>query len=109
MDCLVLPSRTTPDWKEQFGLVLAQAMLCGVPVIGSDSGAIPETIGEAGLLFPEGDTDALAAHIRRLMQRPEMRAELAAVGRRWGSARYSATALAAETAALLDEIAGTTG
>lgn len=48
LDVLVLPSRTTTIWKEQFGHVLVEAMLAGVPVIGSNSGAIPEVIGKAG-------------------------------------------------------------
>ena len=70
MDVLVLPSRTTPVWKEQFGRVLAEAMACRVPVVGSDSGAIPEVIGDAGLTFPEGDADALAERLGRLMASP---------------------------------------
>ena len=41
MNMLVLPSRPMPEWEEQYGRVLPQAMLCGVPVIGSSSGAIP--------------------------------------------------------------------
>jgi glycosyltransferase involved in cell wall biosynthesis len=71
MDVLVLPSRTTPQWKEQFGHVLIEAMACGTPVIGSNSGAIPDVIDAAGLLFPEGDVDALAAHLCRLANNPK--------------------------------------
>ena len=37
LDLLALPSRTRPNWKEQFGRVLIEAMACGVPVLGSDS------------------------------------------------------------------------
>ena len=48
LDVLALPSRTTPTWKEQFGRVLIEAMACGVPVVGSDSGEIPHVIGDAG-------------------------------------------------------------
>jgi glycosyltransferase involved in cell wall biosynthesis len=58
-DILVLPSLTTPTWKEQFGRVLVEAMAAGVPVIGSDSGAIPEVIGDAGVVVKEGDVVAL--------------------------------------------------
>src|SRR5262249_46777625 len=55
IDLLALPSLTTPRWAEQFGRVLVEAMGRGVPVVGSSSGAIPEVIGDAGLLFPESD------------------------------------------------------
>ena len=71
MDVLVLPSRTTPTWKEQFGLVLAEAMSCGVPVIGSSSGAIPEVIGPGGAIFPEGDVAALRARLAAWMSDPQ--------------------------------------
>jgi glycosyltransferase involved in cell wall biosynthesis len=87
MDVLVLPSLTTPKWKEQFGRVLIEAMACGVPVVGSDSGAIPETIGDAGLIVPEGDASALRAAIVRLMGDAVLRAELSQRGlervKRW--------------------------
>ncbi|MGQ9488679.1 MAG: glycosyltransferase [Armatimonadota bacterium] len=68
---LVLPSRTTPRWKEQFGRVLVEAMACGVPVVGSNSGEIPRVIGDAGVVFPEGDAQHLAQHIVLLKQHPE--------------------------------------
>ncbi|NEP07058.1 MAG: glycosyltransferase family 4 protein, partial [Okeania sp. SIO4D6] len=67
MNTLVLPSETTykfktltsVGWKEQFGHVLIEAMACQVPVIGSDSGEIPYVIGDAGLVFPEGNVEEL--------------------------------------------------
>ena len=68
LDVLVLPSLTRPNWKEQFGRVLVEAMASGVPVIGSDSGAIPDVIGDAGLIFPEGDSHALSEQMTRLYQ-----------------------------------------
>jgi glycosyltransferase involved in cell wall biosynthesis len=83
LDVLVLPSHTTPTWKEQFGRVIVEALWCGVPVIGSDSGEIPwliELTG-GGLVFPEGDRDALAAQLARLRQQPELCSRLAATGR----------------------------
>lgn len=66
LDVLVLPSLTRPNWKEQFGRVLIEAMASGVPVIGSDSGAIPDVIGEAGLIFPEGNATALHDCLNRI-------------------------------------------
>jgi glycosyltransferase involved in cell wall biosynthesis len=79
-NALVLPSRSKSVWKEQFGRVLTEAMACRVPVIGSDSGAIPEVIGEAGLVFPEGDAAALADCIRQLIESPMLRHDLAERG-----------------------------
>jgi glycosyltransferase involved in cell wall biosynthesis len=81
VDTLVLPSLTRPNWKEQFGRVLVEAMASGVPVIGSDSGAIPDVIGDAGLIVPEGDAQALAGAIQRLYDNPALRADLAQKGR----------------------------
>ncbi len=66
IDAFVLPSLTTKKWAEQFGRVLVEAMAHGVPVIGSSSAAIPEVIGDAGLVFPEGDARALANALKRL-------------------------------------------
>lgn len=70
MDTLVLPSRTTADWVEFFGRVLIEGMACEVPVIGSDSGEIPQVIGDAGLVFPEGDAAALAKKINQIASDP---------------------------------------
>jgi glycosyltransferase involved in cell wall biosynthesis len=81
VDLLALPSLTTPRWAEQFGRVLVEAMGRGVPVVGSSSGAIPEVIGEAGLIFPEGDVPALATAIHRVRDNPALRADLVARGR----------------------------
>jgi len=59
-DVLAVPSLTYPHWKEQFGRVIPEAMACGVPVIGSDSGEIPHVVGDAGIIIHEGDAAALA-------------------------------------------------
>ncbi len=83
LDVLVLPSHTTPTWKEQFGRVIVEALWCGIPVVGSDSGEIPwliELTG-GGLIFPEGDRELLADRLRTLRAEPELRRELATKGR----------------------------
>jgi glycosyltransferase involved in cell wall biosynthesis len=82
-DVLVLPSRTTPTWKEQFGRAIIEAMWCEVPVVGSDSGEIPWVIGltGGGLTFPEGDRDALAERLTELREAPDLRRQLAQTGR----------------------------
>jgi glycosyltransferase involved in cell wall biosynthesis len=70
MDVLVLPSRTTPTWKEQFGHVLIEAMAMGVPVVGSSSGEIPHVIGLSDLVFQEDDVQGLTAILERLIHEP---------------------------------------
>jgi glycosyltransferase involved in cell wall biosynthesis len=83
LDVLVVPSHTTATWKEQFGRVIVEALSCGVPVVGSDSGEIPwliELTG-GGLVFPEGDRDALTDALGKLREHPALRRELAARGR----------------------------
>lgn len=57
---VVLASLPTPYWEEQFGMVLAEAIAAGCPVVASESGAIREVLGDAGRLFPSGDWAALA-------------------------------------------------
>src|SRR5436305_9013059 len=89
MDVFVLPSLTRPNWKEQFGRVLVEAMACETPVIGSRSGEIPRVIGDAGLLFQEGNVQELAARVRRLLDDPTLYAQLAAQGRQRVLERYT--------------------
>ncbi len=106
LDTLALPSLTRPNWKEQFGRVLTEAMACAVPVIGSDSGAIPDIIGEGGLIVPEGDAAALADGLRRLMDDPAYRAELGSKGRARVLARFTHAQVAAATVAVYREMMG---
>ena len=80
-DLLVLPSLTRKRWKEQFGYVLAETMACGVPAIGSDSGAIPEVIGKRELIFKEGSVEGL----RKLME--IQRRQPAEAHKKWVRAR----------------------
>ena len=81
LDAFVLPSLTRPHWKEQFGRVLIEAMARGVPVVGSSSGAIPDVIGSAGLIFPEGDVLTLTRHLHDLQTDPDWRVWLGQQGR----------------------------
>ncbi|MCS6831010.1 MAG: glycosyltransferase [Armatimonadota bacterium] len=96
---LALPSRTTPRWKEQFGRVLVEAMACGVPVVGSDSGEIPRVIGDAGLVFAEGDSGQLASCIRRLLEEPQLHRNLAHIARQRALEHFSMQQIAERTVA----------
>jgi L-malate glycosyltransferase len=104
MSTLVLPSETTYQfktltsvgWKEQFGHVLIEAMACQIPVIGSDSGEIPHVIGDAGLVFCEGDIKALADCLLQLIERPEFAQNLGEIGYQKAMVKYTNKALAKE-------------
>jgi glycosyltransferase involved in cell wall biosynthesis len=104
LDALVLPSRTLPNWKEQFGRLLIEGMACGVLVIGSDSGAIPEVIGEAGLIFPEDDVDGLRALLRRVMADEELRRQQARAGRERVLAHFTQAKIAEDTVRVYGEM-----
>ncbi|MBW4425202.1 MAG: glycosyltransferase [Nostoc desertorum CM1-VF14] len=79
-DVLVLPSRSTATWKEQFGHVLIEAMSMGIPVVGSSSGEIPNVIGRSDLIFQEDDVSGLVAILERLVCEPTWRKEVAQYG-----------------------------
>ena len=97
LDVLVLPSRTRPNWKEQFGRVLIEAMACQVVVIGARCGAIPEVIGDAGLTFAEGDPADLRAQLQRLLGDAALRLDLAQKGRQRVLDQFTQTQIAART------------
>jgi len=100
LDLVVLPSITRPNWKEQFGRALIEAMACEVPVIGSSCGEIPNVIGDAGLVFPEGDVAALRGHIESLQCDPARRREMGERGRARVVEHFTQGRVAAETYAV---------
>ena len=102
MHVCVLPSLTTPHWKEQFGRVLIEAMACGVPVVGSDSGEIPEIVGTddaepGGRTFPEGDAEALAKILTELHSDPALRRDFGRRGRERVLREFTQERIAAQT------------
>jgi glycosyltransferase involved in cell wall biosynthesis len=88
-DVVVLPSKTGKMWKEQFGRVIIEAMACGVPVVGSDSGEIPKVIGDAGMVFPEGSEQALKEKLAELHADMELRDQLVSKGLQRLNSEYS--------------------
>jgi len=90
-----------PSLYEGFSLPAIEAMACGVPVVATTGGALPEVVGtdgETGLLVPPDDPEALAAGIRRIMDDPELAARLGAGGRSRVLGRFTWEATARGTA-----------
>jgi glycosyltransferase involved in cell wall biosynthesis len=106
LDALVLPSRTTPAWKEQFGRVIIEAHACARPVIGSSSGAIPEVVGDGGLIFPERDARQLAAAILALKADPARAQALGEIGRARVLDRYTWDKVGRQMRDIYFEVAG---
>jgi glycosyltransferase involved in cell wall biosynthesis len=95
VDIFVLASQSVPYWREQFGLALAQAMMLGIPCIGSTSGAIPEVLGPGGLLFEEGRIDDLQNKLEVLLGSMEMRKKLGDQARCFALQHYTREGIAA--------------
>lgn len=104
LDVLVLPSLSRPNWKEQFGRVLIEAMACDVITIGARSGAIPEVIGEAGLTFAEGSVDELQAHLQCLVDDVSLRETLRQKGRHHVTENYTQAAIARHTVEVYQQV-----
>lgn len=108
LDVLVLPSVTRVNWKEQFGRVLIEAMACDVITIGARCGAIPEVIGNAGLIFAEGNVEDLQIQLQRLIDDVSLRDELRHKGRQHVTEHYTQAAIARNTVKVYCEILGET-
>jgi glycosyltransferase involved in cell wall biosynthesis len=106
MDLMVIPTETTKRIREQFGRVIVEAMASGVPVIGSSCGAIPEVIGDAGLVFPEGNAAALATAMRRMLSDQSLRERLSIAGQARVE-QYSWERVADKTHDLYRQVIGT--
>ena len=96
IDILVLPSRRVPGWQEQFGRILIEGMAAGCAVVGSNCGAIPGVLGDAGLVFAEEDVEGLAGTLSRLIRDPELVRALVERGRDRVRAEYTWDAVAAK-------------
>lgn len=104
MDVLCAPSQTTPSWREQFGRMLIEAMACGVPVIGSDSGEIPHVIGDAGVIVGERDVPAWRHALERLLGDEPKRRELAERGLARVHERFTWPVIAKDTVRFFESL-----
>ncbi|MBW3615589.1 MAG: glycosyltransferase family 4 protein [Actinobacteria bacterium] len=102
VDVLVVPSRPAAV-LEQFGRVVVEGMASGVPVVASALGGLPEVLGEAGVLVPPDDVEALAAALRSLAADPERARRLGRLGRQRAQ-RFSWPEIAAAHRELYEKV-----
>lgn len=93
-DVVVIPSVTTTSWKEQFGRIAIEAMACGVPVIASDSGSLPEVLGGCGLIVKERNANEINEQLVRLHADQTLRQELSRKGAEVAASKYTWNAVA---------------
>jgi glycosyltransferase involved in cell wall biosynthesis len=75
-EIFVLPSKNTPTWQEQYGMVLVEAMASGLAIVTTKSGAIPEVVGNAAVLINPGNELELTVNLERLIKAEDLRHEL---------------------------------
>lgn len=105
LDIALVPSLRAAAFEESFGLAAVEAMAVGVPVVAYASGALPEVIGEAGVLVPVGDVDQLALAMARLAVDQAERARLADAGRARVSEQFDYETQADALCTLFDAVA----
>ncbi|MGH7658822.1 MAG: glycosyltransferase, partial [Gemmatimonadales bacterium] len=82
LDCLVYPARATPEWVEVTGRLLLQAMGRGIPVVATATGALPDVVGDSGILVPPEDVESLTGALQDLQQHAGRREHFGDAGRR---------------------------
>ncbi|GJM21587.1 MAG: hypothetical protein DHS20C15_15020 [Planctomycetota bacterium] len=93
-DFFALASTARPGWLEQFGYVLPEAMASGLPVVATESGSIPEVVGDVGLIVPPSDFLGMATAFKRLVLDPELREDLGHFARAFAERRYDGRVVA---------------
>jgi glycosyltransferase involved in cell wall biosynthesis/SAM-dependent methyltransferase len=103
-DIFVLPSISTRTWKEQFGMVLIEAMACGLPVISTLSGSIPEVVGDAGIIVQSNDPGDLSTAIMKLLKDDTLKKELSIKGRERALNEFNSQKIAQKFNLLFEEV-----
>jgi len=93
-----------PSLYEGFGLPAAEAMACGTPVIATTGGALPEVVGDTGILVPPGSADALAASIKQLLDDKGAQQRMSEAGRKRVEEKFSWEQAARETLQVYQEV-----
>jgi glycosyltransferase involved in cell wall biosynthesis len=93
-----------PSLYEGFGIPAAEAMACGTPVIATTGGALPEVVGNAGILVPPGSADALAVAIKQLLNDKEIQRRMSEAGRKRVEEKFNWEQAARRTLEVYQEV-----
>lgn len=102
IDVLAVPSRATPDWVERHHELLLEAMARAIPVVTTDTGALPELVGDAGVVVSDAEPMGLA--LQQLLADPGERRRLGLAGRQRVLGQFSDTAIAERTLAFWQSV-----
>ncbi len=105
IDVLVAPSRSTPQWVEPTGTVVLEAMAAGVAPIVARSGALPDVVGDSGLIIEENDRAALTRAIAGLVKDPVRSRQIGAAARQRVLEHYGDAPVAERMVTLWREVA----
>lgn len=103
-DVFILPSITTPLWQEQFGMVLAEAMASGLPVISTLSGSIPEVMGDGGILIQPNDPVSIYREIKKLALDEASVKRLGLIAREHAENRFNVYKISGQIEAVYKEL-----
>lgn len=103
-DIFCLPSRTTKTWEEQYGMCLVEAMASGVPIISTNTGAIPEVCGEVAVLVKPETPHALYNAIHKLIYNRELRQVMSHEGRKRAEKNYNSQITAKKIARVYQKV-----
>lgn len=104
-DIFCLPSRETKTWAEQYGMCLLEAMACGLPIVTTNSGAIPEVVGEAALVGHQGNVKELKTNLEKLIYNEDLRHSLSKIARLRAIEKYDCRKIGKQIEKIYEEIA----
>ena len=104
-DIFCLPSRETKTWAEQYGMCLLEAMACGLPIVTTTSGAIPEVCGDAALIGHHSNVEELQTNLEELIYNEDRRQNLSHLARQKALAKYDSRKISQQIGKIYREIA----
>jgi alpha-maltose-1-phosphate synthase len=103
-DIFCLPSRETKTWAEQYGMCLLEAMACGLPIVTTDSGAIPEVCGDAAIITHHSNAAELQTNLEKLIYNEDHRQNLSRLARQRALAKYDSRKISQQIEKIYREI-----